>query len=80
MFANATGASSVIDTIGHIVIVLVVIGSATYLAAMGDIKSDTIATVYGAALGFTTGAAISRRPVTVRSGDPSPAPPGQMTQ
>lgn len=61
--------AALIDTIGHIVIVVFVIASATYLAAAGSIKADTIATVYGAALGFTTGAAIARRPVTVRSGD-----------
>lgn len=61
--------ANLIDTLGHIAIVVLVIVSATYLAVRGDIKADTIATVYGAALGFTTGAAISRRPVTVRTGD-----------
>jgi hypothetical protein len=66
---SSPGVSAVIDIIGHILIVLVVIGSATYLAAVGEIKSDTIATVYGAALGFTTAGVISRRPVSVRSGD-----------
>lgn len=66
---SSPSASAVIDIIGHILIVLVVIGSATYLAAVGEIKSDTIATVYGAALGFTTAGVISRRPVSVRSTD-----------
>lgn len=67
--SDPAGRAALIDTMGHIIIVVLVIVSATYLAAQGSIKADTIATVYGAALGFTTGAAISRRPVTVRSGD-----------
>lgn len=40
------------DTLLHTLVILVVVGCATGLRAYGELDTATVATVYGAALGF----------------------------
>ena len=52
--------ANLIDSIGHLVIVVLVIGAATYLAATGHIARADVMVIFGTALGFTGGAVATR--------------------
>jgi hypothetical protein len=53
--------SSRLDSYMHALIVMTILLSATALRVAHDLDTQTISTVYGAALGYATGLTISRR-------------------